>query len=145
MQFQSELDELATCDSFRERIELRAIADQRGRICSGSPGVIPRTRMSPQVGWISPVIRFIRVVLPEPLGPTRLVIPGGISQIDAIYPEHVAVETRDIVKTISPRGTRTSAFGVLVTGRARFHAGGIMTQPHDPSACGRASRRMLRR
>ncbi len=52
----------------------------------GSEGGMPRTRISPRVGRISPVIRFISVVLPEPLGPTRLVMPGGMERVTRLTP-----------------------------------------------------------
>ena len=45
---------------------------------SGSFGLMPRTEARPQLGRTRPVIRLRRVVLPEPLGPTRLVTPGGV-------------------------------------------------------------------
>ena len=53
---------------------------------SGSRGEIPRMRMLPWSGKIRPVIRFISVVLPEPFGPTRLVIPGGMFSVTRFTP-----------------------------------------------------------
>ena len=53
---------------------------------SGSRGEIPRTRMRPWSGKISPVIMFISVVLPEPFGPTRLVMPGGMFNVTRFTP-----------------------------------------------------------
>jgi hypothetical protein len=47
---------------------------------------MPSTRISPWLGRISPVMRFIRVVLPEPFGPTRLVMPGGIARLTLLMP-----------------------------------------------------------
>ena len=43
-------------------------------------------RIEPWSGWMSPVIRFISVVLPEPFGPTRLVIPGGMFRVTRLTP-----------------------------------------------------------
>jgi hypothetical protein len=54
--------------------------------CSGSRGEMPRMRIDPLSGKIIPVIKFIRVVLPEPLGPTRLVIPGGMCSVTRFTP-----------------------------------------------------------
>jgi hypothetical protein len=53
---------------------------------SGSRGEIPRMRMRPWSGWMSPVIRFMSVVLPEPFGPTRLVMPGGMFSVTRFTP-----------------------------------------------------------
>ena len=53
---------------------------------SGSSGEMPSTLMRPRVGRISPVIRFISVVLPEPFGPTRLVMPGGMERLTRLTP-----------------------------------------------------------
>ena len=52
----------------------------------GFDGEIPRTLMSPRVGWIRPVIKFISVVLPEPFGPTRLVMPGAMVRLTRLTP-----------------------------------------------------------
>ena len=53
---------------------------------SGLRGEIPRMKMLPWSGKSSPVIRFISVVLPEPFGPTRLVIPGGMFSVTRFTP-----------------------------------------------------------
>jgi hypothetical protein len=47
---------------------------------------MPRIEMLPWSGKISPVIRFMSVVLPEPFGPTRLVIPGGMFNVTRFTP-----------------------------------------------------------
>ena len=49
-------------------------------------GEMPRTTMRPLSGWIRPVARFISVVLPEPFGPTRLVMPGGMFSVTRFTP-----------------------------------------------------------
>jgi hypothetical protein len=51
---------------------------------------MPSTPISPWLGRISPVIRFIIVVLPLPLGPTRLVTPGGIVRLTLLTPSGTA-------------------------------------------------------
>ena len=82
---------------FGKRIELRAVADSAEKSLR-IVGRQPSTRTSPHVGRIKPVIRFISVVLPEPFGPTRLVIPGGIDKVDTIYAEHIAIELADVAE-----------------------------------------------
>jgi len=47
-------------------------------------------------GTNQPVIRFISVVLPLPLGPTRLVTPGGIERLTLLTTKHFAVKARDV-------------------------------------------------
>ena len=42
--------------------------------------------MAPCEGLIRPVSKFISVVLPEPLGPTRLVIPGPREKLTLFTP-----------------------------------------------------------
>ena len=41
--------------------------------------------MRPRDGRMSPVIRFISVVLPDPFGPTRLVMPGAAAEFEAFF------------------------------------------------------------
>jgi hypothetical protein len=55
-------------------------------IAVGALGATPRTEIWPRVGWMSPVSRFISVVLPEPLGPTKLVMPGGSDSVTRFTP-----------------------------------------------------------
>ena len=64
---------------------MRAVATARQR-CSGSSSDIPSTLISPWLGGMRPVIRFISVVLPLPLGPTRLVTPGGMVRLTLLTP-----------------------------------------------------------
>ena len=54
--------------------------------------------MRPRVGCNKPVIKFMNVDLPDPFGPTRLVIPGAMLQVDAIDSENLSVEFGDIVE-----------------------------------------------
>ena len=61
----------------RERIELRAVADVAEELLGVAAASAPARETVPRVGCTRPVIRFISVVLPEPFGPTRLVMPGG--------------------------------------------------------------------
>src|ERR1017187_7497295 len=48
---------------------------------SGRPGGMPSTSIVPREGRMRPAIRFMSVVLPEPFGPTRLVMPGGMERV----------------------------------------------------------------
>ena len=63
---------------------------------SGSSGESPSTEMEPRPGWINPVIRFIKVVFPLPLGPTRLVMPRWNVQRDFIDSENLSIELGDV-------------------------------------------------
>ncbi|MEJ7708540.1 MAG: hypothetical protein WKF84_01455 [Pyrinomonadaceae bacterium] len=47
---------------------------------------MPSTLRLPRVGLRSPVIKFISVVLPDPFGPTRLVMPGVIDKLILLTP-----------------------------------------------------------
>ena len=53
---------------------------------SASSGSMPQTVTRPRDGRRSPAIMFISVVLPEPLGPTRLVTPGGMERFTRLTP-----------------------------------------------------------
>jgi hypothetical protein len=53
---------------------------------SRAVGPDPSTEMEPRLGRISPVIRFISVVFPEPFGPTRLVMPGPMERFTRFTP-----------------------------------------------------------
>ena len=53
---------------------------------SGSRVESPRMLIRPLSGWIRPVIRFMSVVLPDPFGPTRLVMPGGMLNVTRLTP-----------------------------------------------------------
>ena len=59
---------------------------------------MPRILISPRVGRNRPASRFISVLLPDPFGPTRLVIPGSIVRSTRVDAQHVAVELRDIAQ-----------------------------------------------
>ena len=69
----------------REAVVLGAVADQAEELL-GSIGRTPRMEIAPRVGRSRPVIRCIRVLLPEPLGPTRPVRPGSISTVTRLTP-----------------------------------------------------------
>ena len=62
-----------------------AVADEAEQLL-GAVGRQPEHRTLPRVGRSSPVIRFISVVLPEPFGPTRPVIPGSIARSTRLTP-----------------------------------------------------------
>jgi len=68
-----------------ERVVLGAVPD-RSEEPLGSSVPIPRTVTRPFVGRRRPVIRFMRVVLPEPFGPTRLVMPGPMDRLTRLTP-----------------------------------------------------------
>ena len=93
---QKPINELITSEAFGTGVELRAVTDHFAKLLRMLSGEMPSTVISPWVGRISPVMRFISVVFPDPLGPTRLVIPGGIGEADPVDAEDFAVESRDI-------------------------------------------------
>ena len=112
--------------------------------CSGWSGEMPSTRISPCVGRISPVIRFMSVVLPEPFGPTRLVMPGGIDRFTLVDAQHLAVEARDVgegdrreSRVIAPPPRRGSC-APACTGRSAQSPASAAQQHHSGSSspCG---------
>ena len=85
-QTQERVDELKSGEPFGKRIELRRISEQSEQLFRLVRRQAQNTESIPRVGRTKPVIRFISVVLPDPLGPTRLVIPGGIDSVTRFTP-----------------------------------------------------------
>ena len=116
---------------------------------------MPITEMLPFDGCTKPVIRFISVVLPLPLGPTSVVIPGGIER-DAVDTQHFAVELRDVIEYDAvayrafahPRTTslaRTRLFNMPTLTRqaaaSMMRMAGVGNDPHLPRNSGAPSKR----
>ena len=108
MDQQERIDELIAGEAFGKGVELGAVA----HLAEEFFGLVGRDAehadMEPREGRIRPVIRFISVVLPEPLGPTRLVMPGGMDEVHAIDAQHFAVEARDVVEDDRSSGIGSS-------------------------------------
>ena len=83
---QERIDELVAGEAFRERHRIGCSSPFCGTALRGVLGGMPSTLMAPREGRIRPVIRFMSVVLPEPLGPTRLVMPGGMERFTRLTP-----------------------------------------------------------
>jgi len=79
-------DEFVAGEAAREGVVLGRIADHAGRSALRSSGSMPQTVTRPREGRRRPAIMFISVVLPDPLGPTRLVTPGGIVRFTRLTP-----------------------------------------------------------
>src|ERR1039457_4587871 len=61
---------------------------------------MPSTSIVPREGRMRPAIRFMSVVLPEPFGPTRLVMPGGMERFTRLTPSTSPYKPETLSKTM---------------------------------------------
>ena len=83
---QEGVDELVAGEPLGKGVELGAVAEHAAELFGMVGRDAEHADLALAWGGCRPVIRFMSVVLPEPFGPTRLVMPGGMVRLTLLMP-----------------------------------------------------------